>query len=355
VPQPAVRAARRIGCPSARQPLDQGRNVVDLDAYVTEHRGEWQRLGALSRRRTLTAYEADELVLLYQRVATQLSVVRSRTPDPALVAELSQLVLGARSAITGPSRVDWRRVPKFFLEDLPRSYYSSWRWWVTVMITFVAVAAVFIVWVAGDPSVAADFGITDEDARRLVDNDFEAYYSEHVAASFSLQLWTHNAWLALLCLASGVVIFPVIYLLWKNAESIGVVGGVMVGNDAADKFFGLIAPHGLLELTGIFIAAGIGLRIGWSWIAPRGQLSRSQSLAQAAREGMLGALGLIGVFAVSACLEAFVTPSELPLIIRDVIGLVVWLLFQGYVFVLGSRAQQLAEQPSRYPADIGAS
>jgi uncharacterized membrane protein SpoIIM required for sporulation len=315
---------------------------VDLDAYVTEHRGEWQRLGSLSRRHKLTAAEADELVLLYQRVATQLSVVRSRTPDPALVAELSQLVLGARSAITGPSRVDWRKVPRFFLEDLPLSFYTARYWWVSVMIGFTAVTAAFIIWVAGDPQVARSFGLTDEDARQLVNHDFESYYSEHLATSFGLQLWTHNAQLALLCLASGVIIFPVFYLLWTNAESIGLVGGVMVGNGAADKFFGLIAPHGLLELTGIFIAAGIGLRIGWAWIAPRGQLTRAQSLAQTAREGMVGALGLILVFAVSACLEAFVTPSALPLIIRDIIGLTVWLAFQAYVFILGNRAQQLA-------------
>jgi uncharacterized membrane protein SpoIIM required for sporulation len=317
---------------------------VDLDAYVAEHRGEWQRLGSLSRRHKLTAAESDELVLLYQRVATQLSVVRSRTPDPGLVAELSQLVLGARSAITGPARVDWRKVPRFFLEDLPRVYYTSRYWWLTVMAAFVAVSAAFITWVAGDPQVAADFGLTGEDIRQLVDVEFESYYSEHVATGFSLQLWTHNAQLALMCLASGVLILPVLWLLWSNAENIGVVGGVMVGNGAADKFFGLIAPHGLLELTGIFIAAGIGLRIGWSWIAPGGQLSRAQSLARAAREGMLGALGLIGVFAVAACLEAFVTPSVLPLLVRDLIGLVVWGAFQAYVFVFGIRAKLLAEQ-----------
>ena len=33
-------------------------------------------------------------------------------------------------------------------------------------------------------------------------------------------------------------------------------------------FFGLILPHGMLELTAVFIGAGVGLRIGWSLIAP---------------------------------------------------------------------------------------
>ena len=70
---------------------------MDLDAYVAEHAGQWRRLEDLARRRRLGPEEADELVALYQRAATHLSVIRSRSPDPALVARLSRIVLTARS------------------------------------------------------------------------------------------------------------------------------------------------------------------------------------------------------------------------------------------------------------------
>jgi len=101
---------------------------VDLDAYVSERRGEWTRVRTLSRRRRLTADEADELVLLYQRTATHLSVIRSRTPDPTLIASLSQLVLGARAAITGGRRFSWRPVGHFFTTGFPVELYRA-RWW----------------------------------------------------------------------------------------------------------------------------------------------------------------------------------------------------------------------------------
>jgi hypothetical protein len=110
---------------------------VDLDAYVAEHRGEWRRLAMLSGRFRLNAAEADELVMLYQRVATQLSVVRSRTPDPALVAELSRLVLTARAALTGPSRFDWARVPRFFVHDMPLAFYKARWWWIAIGFSFL--------------------------------------------------------------------------------------------------------------------------------------------------------------------------------------------------------------------------
>ena len=63
-----------------------------------------------------------------------------------------------------------------------------------------------------------------------------------------------------------------------NAEVTG--GGYMVAAGRADVFYGLLLPHGLLELTIIFVASGAGLRLGWSWIAS-GLRTRPQALAAA--------------------------------------------------------------------------
>ena len=51
---------------------------MDLDAFTAVREPQWQRLEQLLRRRRLTAVEADELVVLYQRAATDLSVLRSK-------------------------------------------------------------------------------------------------------------------------------------------------------------------------------------------------------------------------------------------------------------------------------------
>jgi uncharacterized membrane protein SpoIIM required for sporulation len=318
---------------------------VDLDAYVAEHRGEWRRLAVLSRKFKLNAAEADELVLLYQRVATQLSVVQSRTPDPALVAELSRLVLTARSALTGPSRFDWSSIPSFFVHDLPLAFYRARRWWVACGLSFCLIGGIMIAWVAGDPGVARTFGLSEEDIQELVNGAFTGYYSEFLPQNFGLQVWANNAFLAAMCLASGVLLLPPVLLLWTNAVSVGLVGGVMVGAGHGDTFFMWIAPHGFLELTAIFVAAGIGMRMGWAWIEPGPVLTRAQSLAAAAKQGMVGAIGLVGVLGISALLEAFLTPSPLPLIIRDVIGFGVWCLFIGYVWGLGRYADLKAKVP----------
>jgi hypothetical protein len=70
---------------------------VDLDAFVVAHQEEWSRLEYLSRHGSGSGAEADEILDLYQRVATHLSVVRSAAPDPSLVTYLSSLLARART------------------------------------------------------------------------------------------------------------------------------------------------------------------------------------------------------------------------------------------------------------------
>jgi uncharacterized membrane protein SpoIIM required for sporulation len=110
----------------------------------------------------------------------------------------------------------------------------------------------------------------------------------------------------------------------------------MLAAGKGDVLFGLLLPHGLLELTAVFVAAGVGLRTGWAWVAP-GPLPRSRSLAEAGRLAGVIALGLAAVLLVSGVIEAFVTPSGLPTAARIGIGVVAEIAFLTYVVVLGRR------------------
>jgi len=314
---------------------------MDIDAYVATHRGDWQRLeellgrsGGWRSRRSGT--EVDELVTLYQRVATHLSVVRSASPDPALVGRLSSLVARARSAVTGSQTPAWKDLARFFTVVYPAALYRSARWWVAVGVLFCLVGLAVGWWVADNPDVQATIAAPEE-IRQLVERDFERYYSSEPAGSFAAKVATNNAWVSALALALGVLVLPVVWILWQNALNIGIAGGLMAANGRADLFFGLILPHGLLELTCVFVAAGAGLRLGWSWVDP-GPRSRSRALAEEGQAAGALALGLAVTLLVSGVVEAFVTPSGLPTWARIGIGATLWAAFLAYVVVLGGRA-----------------
>ena len=135
----------------------------------------------------------------------------------------------------------------------------------------------------------------------------------------------------------GVLGVPVIWILWQNIANVAVIGSLMHRHGRAEVFWGLLTPHGLLELMAIFVAAGVGLRLFWAWVAP-GRRTRLANLAAEGRTAAGVSIGLVVVLLISGVIEGFVTPSPLPTWARVGIGVVSLLAFFVYVFTLGRRA-----------------
>lgn len=307
---------------------------MDLDAFQVARDESWQRLDALARKRRRTGAESDELVRLYQSAATDLSVIRSAAPDPDAVSRLSQVVARARSAIVGAHEPSWRDVAVFVGESLPAALYRI-RWWtVGVMVGFLALAVAAGWWVATQPDALAAMG-TPAERQEYVDHAFAEYYDP--GAGFAAMVWTNNAWITAVCVASGITGILPVYLQVTNAVSVGATGGMMAAHGELALFLQLIAPHGLLELTAVFVAGGAGLRIFWTWIDP-GPRTRGRALAEEGRALFTVALGLVGVLAVSGVVEGFVTGSGIAWWLKIVIGAVVLAAFWVYTLVLGGRA-----------------
>lgn len=309
---------------------------MDLDAYVEAHGHEWARLQVLTTKRRLDASESDELLDLYQRTATHLSHIRSTAPDPGVTQYLSTILAKSRAKAMGTRSSSWTAVAGFFVETFPAMLYRSRRWWLITMFANYAVALALGWWAMAHPGVQSSM-LSAEEIDQLVNHDFENYYHESSNADFAARVWTNNAWVAAVCLAAGALGLPVIYMLWQNISNLGLIGGLMADHGRLDLFFGMILPHGLLELTAVFVAAGAGLRMFWSWVEP-GHRSRASNFAREARSTMTLALGLIVVLFVTGLIEGFVTPSGLPTWARIAIGVIAELLFFVYVWTLGRDA-----------------
>ncbi|MFJ9813449.1 stage II sporulation protein M [Streptomyces sp. NPDC101158] len=318
---------------------------MDLDVFVTAHRAEWDRLDHLLRRgRSLTGAEADELVALYQRTATHLSLIRSSAPDPMLTARLTQLVARGRATVTGTRRASWRDAAAFLTGGFPAAVYRSRHWWIPTAIIATLLAALIGWWIGTHPEIQSAMGAPAE-LREMTrpGGQYETYYSSHPAASFAAQVWTNNARAAAMCLVLGAFLgLPVLLVLFANMLNLGVGIGLMASAGRLDVFLGLVLPHGLLELTAVFVAAGTGLRLGWTVIEP-GPMTRRAALAQQGRAAIGMAVGLALVLFVSGLIEGFVTPSGLPTWARITIGVVAELAFLAYVYVLGGRAARAGD------------
>jgi len=316
---------------------------VDLDVFVAEHRAEWARLDTLTRRRRrLSGAEVDELVGLYQRVATQLSAVQAAGLDPVLAGRLSSQLARSRAAVSGAQASTWQAVGRFAAISFPAAAYRT-RWWWFGCALGSALFAVLVGWrVAHSPELQASL-LSRSAAANLVEHQFRHYYSAYNAQSFAAKVWTNNAVVAAETVLSGLLLgVPVLYVLLANSLNIGVIGGLMASHGRSGEFWSLILPHGMLELSAVFLAAGAGLKLGWAVIDP-GQRPRARALAEEGRSLITIAIGLVFVLLVSGLIEAFVTPSPLPTWARIGIGGVAEAAFLGYVLLVGRRAARAGE------------
>ncbi len=326
---------------------------MDMDAFTSVHSPQWARLNVLARKRRLNGAESDELLDLYQSISAQLSLIRSVEGESVLSASLSATLANARTRFTGAKSNIFVDLARFFAISLPAAFYRLR--WLTVIIgtVFVVIGALFAVWTAGNPGVLAALG-SDAQLRQLVDHDFVDYYSENPAASFAGAVWTNNAWIAAQCVAFGVTGVFIPYQIFLNAQGIGMTAGAMFAYDRGDVFFSYILPHGLMELTAIFIAGAAGLRIFWAWVSP-GPRTRLDSLAREGRSLITVAAGLVLVLFVSGLVEAFVTPSPLPVWAKITIGALVLAAYWAYTLILGRRAFLAGEGGDLDAYDAGAS
>ena len=284
----------------------------------------------------LSGAETDELVVLYRTCARHLSRVRSAAPDPQLIAELSSRVAAARGRLTGTREVRSHSVRRFVLQSVPAALYRI-RWWTCgVMVVEIALALVVGVWTLRSPEAMAALG-SPEKLDTYAHEAFESYYSRYSAPDFAAAVWTNNAGIAAICVAGGITGFIPLVMLYNNAVNVGQTGAIMADHDMLGVFFSLISPHGLLELTCIFIAGAAGLKLFWTMLVP-GPRSRAAALAAEGRALITVAVGLTAALAVAGFIEAFVTPAPIAWSAKIAIGAGALALLWAYTLILGRSA-----------------
>jgi uncharacterized membrane protein SpoIIM required for sporulation len=316
---------------------------MDVDRFISAHEEAWHRLEGLVRLAgrdagALSSAETDELVRLHLRTSSHLSTVRTHLRDEELAAYLSQLVARSNAVVHGSRPRSWRSMLLAIRDTFPAAVWHARLPIVVSTVVFLATFLAMTVWLASSPAAVEAFFPDVEQREQLLEEDFEAYYSSEPGTTFAVRVFTNNAGVGILAFGAGIAAgVPNLLVLAFNGINVGLAGGLFHASADATTFWTLILPHGLLELTAVFIAGGAGLRLGWAVIAP-GDRTRRRALAEEGRRAVVIVIGLVGVFAVAGAIEGYVTPAPWPATVRVGIGAAVWLGFLIYVVQRGRAA-----------------
>lgn len=281
-------------------------------------------ISALSRR------ELRSLSLLYRQIAADLSILRQDQSGQLYARHLNQLLARAHNIIYIGRPGSTLGILRFFARTYPEVFRRHLRH------VFIA----FIIFMLG--SIAGLFTTLYNPAFQLqvlgpgmIETiEHHKMWTHSVVAIkpiASSAIMTNNLSVAFTTFAMGVTAgLGTLYMLFFNGLLLGVVGTACWLNQMSLQLWSFVAPHGVLELPAIFIAGGAGLRIAQGILFP-GILSRRDSLQTAGADAIQLVLGTIPMLVIAGILEAFLSPTAEPVLLKFSIALGLFLLLVMYL------------------------
>jgi uncharacterized membrane protein SpoIIM required for sporulation len=119
-----------------------------------------------------------------------------------------------------------------------------------------------------------------------------------------------------------------------NGLMLGTVAGLSAQYGFSDRLWGFIAAHASIELSVIFFAGGAGLQLAWAMLHP-GILSRGTALRMAAQRAIIIMLGCVPLLMLAGTIEAFISPSSLPVWVKLAVSLGTGVALYSYLLGVG--------------------
>jgi uncharacterized membrane protein SpoIIM required for sporulation len=288
---------------------------VDVDSFIGKYRPEWSRLdevcrGGGRRLAAMSGRELQEVVRLYLRASAHLAEARSRFHDPELEAYLNGLVARAHAAVYSAQPRSVRGFGRLLAVRYPEAVRRTLPYILIAAAVLFGITGATWWWVAA--SEYARSGIAPAEVQDAVRQTAARSPELGGPGELSTLILFNNVQVAFFAFALGITLgIGTLYVLARNALLIGSLAGVYQAVGNAGTFWTLILPHGILELIAICIAAGAGLRIGWSMVDPADR-PRRVALREEASEAVVVVVGVIPALAIAALIEGFVTGSSLP-------------------------------------------
>ena len=299
--------------------------------FAEEGAERWERLASLIRTAAgrglsaLPAGELEEFARLYRRAASDLARARTRDYDPALVRYLNDLVGRAAGLVYGGRLKRRFSLAVFFLATVPRTFRRNLLFPALAFVIFMGPAVVGAAMAARNPAWAD--ALFQPGMREVVEaflkqevppgqyfRDVQALVGADQLSSF---IAINNIKVALMAFALGITFcLGTLAVLLQNGLMLGAFLGVGAHAGRLADLVAIVAPHGVLELSAIFICAGAGLMMGWALVDPKDRL-RSEALSLAARQAVILVVGCVPVFLVAAAIEGVLSPQASGLLRED--------------------------------------
>lgn len=284
--------------------------AVNEKDFVERRQADWQKLHALidmgeHNISRLSGRDLRDFGRLYRRAARDLAVVRTHSGNPGLRAYLNDLIGRGHGVL-------YKRPGKPLLQALTGAALEAARvvrrrWpFVMAAVSIGVVGAIFARnAVSMEPStldVIVPGGLKGS-LEQWKTQEFGPVDTEQALAMTGFYIY-NNTLVAVRIVAGSVTLGSLtVNDLLENGAVMGAFWHELSGTPRLSRFLVSVYPHGVPEISGIFIASAAGLLVGYTFLNP-GRRTRVQAFRLVARDvaHLLG-LGVVLIW-IAAPIEA---------------------------------------------------
>ncbi|HET7658328.1 MAG TPA: stage II sporulation protein M [Bacillales bacterium] len=319
---------------------------MDVKTFIKQNRMDWRTLeeemkSLTKKRSSLSPQQIDRFQHLYERTARQLSYSQTYFPDEEVTSYLNELTAKAHNLFYKEETTSFQQLRRFFSETFILLLLEQRRFIGMAFLFFLIGGVGAFLSVMNDPVHLYSI-LPQQIAEGINPDKIGPNQGTFDSPTISASIMTNNIKVAILAFAGGLTFGVLtVYLLIQNGMILGALAAIFLQHHRFYEFWAYIVPHGIIELSAIFIAGGAGLLMGYKILVP-GVYPRSYQLKRQALRSVQLMLGTVPLFIIAGTIEGFITPSPIPLDVKYGVALLTAMALAAYVLI-GYRLQRKAK------------
>jgi len=322
----ATRARTGVGAGTA------GRTTVTAERFLAKKREGWEAFRTLASRMErsgIGALRGDEIPTFaarYREVAADLARAHTYGLDQRVIEYLERVVSAGHNALYRARGKHVSHLGRYVMRDFPAAVVQSWAYVLLAFTIFIVPAAVGYVMIRERPALAEEVvspvmvGRAEQAAARQSEGRTYAQADDEERPVIAAEIMSNNIQVSFFVFVGGLTCgLLTVWLLFSNGMMLGLGFGLFNNYHALSYLTTFVAPHGVLELTAIFISAGAGFRLAHAIIAP-GDRTRRDALVVEGRIAVLMIGAVVTLLLIAGAIEGLFSTSDAPAAIKYLVS-----------------------------------
>lgn len=278
--------------------------------------------------KSLSSSEVRRFLHIFRLSSHHLAYARTHYPESNLTVYLNSLVGKSHSHVYAVKKVSPGSFIRYICYGFPKLLKENWIFVLSAFGFFILGCLLSMVMVSMDINNAGFFLPPQVIENMQAGKVGGRGWNYPLMSSF---IMVNNITVSLKAFVFGVTLgLGTIYVLFQNGTLLGALAALVYMHGDPVGFWSLILPHGVIELTAIFISGAAGLIIAKGILLP-GEYSRKHSLISSTKKAVSLIMGVVVMLVIAGIIEGFFTPLNIPapskLIFAAVTGVILLVYF----------------------------